>query len=77
MVNMNHHMKDMCLADVIMGVKITRPSNELGLSQTYYIDKILEKFNKSDSNVARTPTDINLHLSTNGGKAYPSWSILV
>ena len=68
MVNMNHHVKDMCLANVIMGVKIIRPSNELGLSQTYYIDKILEKFNKSDSNVVRTPIDVNLHLSTNGGE---------
>ena len=34
--------------------------------KTHYIDKILEKFNKSDSNVIRTPIDVNLHLSKNG-----------
>ena len=53
MVNMNHHMKNMGLADVILGVKITRISDELALSQTYYIDKIIEKFNKSNSNVTK------------------------
>ena len=55
MGNMNHHMKNMGLADVILRVKITRISDKLVLSHTYYIGKILEKFNKSDSNVARTP----------------------
>ena len=32
------------------------------------MDKILEKFNKDDSGVARTPLDNSLHLSKNRGK---------
>ena len=70
-------MKDMGLADVILGVKINKTSNRLALSQTHYIDKILAKLNKSDTNVARTLTDVNIYLSKNREKAYPSWSILV
>ena len=33
------------------------------------MDKILEKFNKDDSGVARTPLDNSLHLSKNRGKS--------
>ena len=66
MLNLKFDMKDMVLVDVILGVKITRRSNELALSQTHYIDKIIEKFNKANSNVARTHVYGNLHLSKNG-----------
>lgn len=48
-------MKDMGLADVILGVQITRTHNGIVLSQSHYVDKILEKFNTNDSKVARTP----------------------
>ena len=68
MLNSKFDMKDMGLADVILGVKITRTSDGIALSQTHYIDKILAKFNKSDTNVARTPVDVNLQLSNNRGK---------
>ena len=39
-------MKDIGLADVILGIKITRTSDGLILSQLHYVDKILEKFNR-------------------------------
>ena len=65
MLNSRFDMKDMRLADVILGIKITRISNRLILSQSHYVDKILEKFNKDDSGVARTPLDNSLHLSKN------------
>ena len=39
-------MKDMGLADVILGIKITKISNRLILSQSHYVDKIFKKFNK-------------------------------
>ncbi|XP_022858083.1 uncharacterized protein LOC111379008 [Olea europaea var. sylvestris] len=58
-------MKDMGLVDVILRIKITRTPNGLVLSQSHYIDKILDKFNKSDTTVARTPMDLSLHLSKN------------
>ena len=65
MLNSRFDMKDMGLADVILGIKITRISDGLILSQSHYVDKILEKYNKDDSGVARTPLDNNLHLSKN------------
>lgn len=39
--------------------------NRLILTQTHYIDKILEKFNKNDNIVSKTSLDMNLHLSEN------------
>ena len=69
MLNSKFDMKDMGLADVILGVKITRISDGLVLSQTHYVDKILEKFNKNDSGIARTPLDNSFHLSKNRGES--------
>ena len=65
MLNSSFDMKDMRLADVILGIKISKSSNGLILSQSHYVDKILEKFNKNDSGVCKTPVDLNLHLSKN------------
>ena len=36
-------MKDMGVADVILGIRITRNGNGLVLSQSHYIDKVLKK----------------------------------
>ena len=47
MLNSRFDMKDMGLADVILEIKITRISDELILSQSHYVDKILEKLNKN------------------------------
>ena len=68
MLNSKFDMKDMGLADVILGVKITRTSDGLAFSRTHYIDKILEKFNQSDIGIARSPVDLSLHLSKNLGE---------
>ena len=68
MLKSKFDMKDRGLADVIMGIKISRASNELILSQTHYIDKILGKFNKDDTIVSKTPLDTSFHLSKNRGE---------
>lgn len=52
-------MIGMGMANVILGVKITRTKNALMLSQTNCVDKILEMFNSGDSKVARTPYNKN------------------
>ncbi|RVW17127.1 Retrovirus-related Pol polyprotein from transposon TNT 1-94 [Vitis vinifera] len=65
MLNSRFDMKDMGLADVILGIKIKRTSDELILSQSHYVDKILGKFDKDNSGVARTPVDVTLRLSKN------------
>ena len=67
MLSTRFDMKDMGLADVILGVKILRTSDGLILSQSHYVDKILDKFINDDSGVARTPIDVNLHMSKNKG----------
>ena len=53
---------------MILGVKILRTSYGLVLSQSHYMDKILNKFSKDDSGVGRTPLDVNLHMSKNKGE---------
>ncbi|KAJ9540180.1 LOW QUALITY PROTEIN: hypothetical protein OSB04_026686 [Centaurea solstitialis] len=43
MLKSKFDMKDMGLSYVILGIKITRTQNSLVLSQTHYVDKILEE----------------------------------
>ncbi|XP_071694777.1 secreted RxLR effector protein 161-like [Rutidosis leptorrhynchoides] len=59
----------MGLTDVILAVQITRTQSRLVLIQTHYVDKILEKFNANDSNIARSPIDISQHLAKNRGES--------
>ena len=65
MLNSRFDMKDMRLVDVILGIKIKRTSYGLILSQSHYVDNILGKFDKDNSDIARTPVDVTLHLSKN------------
>nr|GEZ00202.1 retrovirus-related Pol polyprotein from transposon TNT 1-94 [Tanacetum cinerariifolium] len=71
MLKSKFDMKDMGLADVILGIKITRTQNGLVLSQAHYVDKILNTHNAGDSGLARTPVDNSLHLSKNKGVDLP------
>ncbi|GJY22152.1 retrotransposon protein, putative, ty1-copia subclass [Tanacetum coccineum] len=57
MLKSKFDMKDMGLADVILGIKIIRTHNGLVLSQAHYVDKILNTHNAGDSGLARTPID--------------------
>ena len=68
MLTSKFDMKDIGVADVILGIKITRTSGGLILSQSHYIEKILDKFDKNNDGVAKTPVDVNLHLSKNTGE---------
>lgn len=63
MLNKKFDMKDLGVANVILGIKITRTSKGYALSQCHYVEKILEKFGKHDDRPAKTPVDISLHLS--------------
>ena len=69
MLSSKFNMKDLGVADVILGIKISRTSGGLILSQSHYIEKLLDKFDKDESNIARTPVAINLHLSKNIGQS--------
>ena len=61
-------MKDLGVTDVILGMKISRKSDGLVLSQSQYIKKVLKKFKEYDDSLVRTPIDVNLHLTKNKGQ---------
>ena len=63
MLNSRFDMKDMGL------VKTKRTSEGLILSQSHYVDNILEKFDKDNSSIVRTLVDVTLHLSKNKGNS--------
>ena len=67
MLTSEFDMKDLGVIDVILGMKISRKSDGLVLSQSHYIKKVLEKFKKYDDNPVRTLVDVNLHLTKNIG----------
>ena len=68
MLNSKFDMKDMGVADVILGIKIFKTSEGYTLSQSHYVEKILSKFGKHDNCPAMTPIDQNLNLFKNTGK---------
>ena len=76
MLNSKIEMKDMSKAYVILWMKIIRTSDGYALSQSHYIGKSLEKFNKNNLYVTRTPVNKNIYLTKNiKKKAYHNWSI--
>ena len=61
-------MKDMGVADVILGVKIHKTSGGLALSQSHYIETILGKYKNLGIVPVKTLIDVNLHLSKNSSE---------
>ncbi|XP_075659149.1 uncharacterized protein LOC142629035 [Castanea sativa] len=75
MLTSEFDMKDLGVADVILGMKISRKSNGLVLSQSHYVKKVIKKFKKYDDSPMRTPINVNLHLTKNKGQGISQWSI--
>ncbi|GJY00710.1 pol polyprotein [Tanacetum coccineum] len=70
-------MKDMGLADVILGIKIIRTQNGLVLSQAHYVDKILNTQNAGDFGQSRTPIDTISRLSRyTSNPSYALWKAI-
>ncbi|GJV88818.1 zinc finger, CCHC-type containing protein [Tanacetum coccineum] len=61
-------MKDMGEADVILGIGIKYESNGITISQSYYIEKVLKKFNYFDCTPVSTPMDTSKKLMPNNGQ---------
>nr|GEU93845.1 zinc finger, CCHC-type [Tanacetum cinerariifolium] len=61
-------MKDMGEADVIMGIRIKHESNVITISQSYYIEKVLKKFNYFDCTLVSTPMNTSEKLMPNNGQ---------
>ncbi|GKD39770.1 zinc finger, CCHC-type containing protein [Tanacetum coccineum] len=64
-------MKEIGDVDVILGIRIKHESNDILISQSYYIEKMLRKFNNFDCTLVSTPMDINEKLRPNNGQAAP------
>jgi hypothetical protein len=62
-------MKDLGIADVILGIRIVRNENELVLNQSHYIEKVLKRFNQFDCKPVCTPFDASMKLYHNIGRA--------
>ena len=51
MFNNKFNMKDLGVIDVILGIKISKTSDGLILSQSHYIEQTLKKFKQDDSSL--------------------------
>jgi hypothetical protein len=67
MLSRSFEMKDMGVADVILGIKIIKTSEGLTLSQSHYVEKILQRFCKGDFQQVKTPMDSSVTLEKNLG----------
>ena len=52
-------------ADAILGVKIKRTPNGICLIQSYYVEKLLKRFDSFNVDHVRTPYDSSIHLKKN------------
>ncbi|GKC15645.1 zinc finger, CCHC-type containing protein [Tanacetum coccineum] len=67
-VSSRFSMKDMGEADVIFGIRIKHESSGIAITQSYYIEKVLKKFNYFDCTLVSTPTDASEKLMPNNGQ---------
>ncbi|GJV86407.1 retrovirus-related pol polyprotein from transposon TNT 1-94 [Tanacetum coccineum] len=68
MLHSSFNMKDMGEADVILGIRIQKNSNEYILTQSHYIEKTLKKFRHYDDRTVVTPFDPKVQLKKNKGQ---------
>ena len=64
MLSNNFDMKDMRVADVILRIKITRTPDRINLSQSHYVDKMIERF--KDHGIKENTNPFLPHRSVNG-----------
>ncbi|KAK4397468.1 Retrovirus-related Pol polyprotein from transposon TNT 1-94 [Sesamum angolense] len=57
--------KDMGEADVILGIKLIRSTDGIVISQSHYVEKIIEKFDYQNSRIAKMPYDSFVALLKN------------
>ena len=62
-------MKDLGVADVILRIRIHKTPQGLVLSQSHYIEKVLEKFKYLEFGIAKTPLDVRFALQKNEGES--------
>ncbi|KAL0437598.1 UNVERIFIED_CONTAM: Autophagy-related protein 18a, partial [Sesamum radiatum] len=57
--------KDMGKADVILGIKLIRSIDVIVISQSHYVEKIIEKFGYQNNRIAKMPYDSSIALFKN------------
>ncbi|CAL8992773.1 unnamed protein product [Prunus brigantina] len=67
-LNSSFDMKDLGLADVILGIIVKRNSVGYILTQSHYVEIILRKFGHFGSNHVVTPFDTSCKLKKNDGE---------
>ncbi|PHT34686.1 putative mediator of RNA polymerase II transcription subunit 37c [Capsicum baccatum] len=65
MLESKFDMKDLGVADVILEIRIHRTPQGLALSQSHYIENVLEKFKYIEFGIAKTPLDVSFALRKN------------
>ena len=65
----NFDMKDLGVADVILGIKLIKLDNVFILTQSHYVEKLLKRFNYYEVKFVLTPYDPNQHLKKNQGES--------
>ena len=63
----NFNMKDLGIADVILGIKITRTPDGISLSQSHYVDKMIERFKGLGIKENTNPFLSHIHLHKKTG----------
>ena len=54
-------------ADVVLGIRIGRGKGLISLPQSHYIDKVIKRFNESNSTHFETLIDPSVHLVPSSG----------
>jgi hypothetical protein len=52
-------MKDLGEADVILNMKLIKVENEITLTQSHYVEKVLIRFDYKDNKPSPTPYDFS------------------
>ena len=78
-LNVHFKVKSLGLPNLLLGIKINIRNDFISLSQSHYVDFLLDKYGLKDANPVSTPMDPNVKLDTeaknqeegSGAKEYP------
>jgi len=70
-------MKDIGLTNMILWIRICKIHDKLIFSKCHYIEKILDKFDKNENNIAKISIYANLLLYKNIGDAMTNIHVLL
>lgn len=65
MLEIKFDMKELGVADMILGIRIHKTPQGLTLSQSHCIKKVLDKFKYLDFGISKTPLDVSFALQKN------------